>query len=69
LESSGFEGCVEITAKLILSGTPIIQVPISYVPRSSSEGKKLTAMYGIKALRSVLAHRGWRLPNSTKKTS
>ena len=38
----GFEGCVEITAKLMLSGTRIVQIPISYVPRKVSEGKKLT---------------------------
>lgn len=30
LQSNGFEGCVEITAKLMRSGTKILQVPISY---------------------------------------
>ena len=53
LQSTGFEGCVEITAKLMLSGTRIIQIPIGYVPRKVSEGKKLTMGHGWTALRSV----------------
>ena len=59
LQSSGFEGCVEITAKLMRSGTPIVQVPISYKPRSIGEGKKLTMSYGLTALRSVWKYRNW----------
>ncbi len=53
LQSTGFEGCVEITAKLMRGGTRIIQIPIEYVPRKMSEGKKLTIGYGWTALRSV----------------
>lgn len=59
LQSTGFEGCVEITAKLMKSKIPIQQIPISYQPRSSREGKKLTAMYGVRALRSLLSWRKW----------
>ncbi len=61
LQSSGFEGCVEITAKLMRSGTPIVPVPISYKPRSISEGKKLTMAYGWTALRSVWKYRNWSI--------
>jgi glycosyltransferase involved in cell wall biosynthesis len=60
LQSTGFEGCVEITAKLMKSRIPIQQIPISYQPRSSQEGKKLTAMYGVRALRSLLSWRKWK---------
>lgn len=59
LQSTGFEGCIEITAKLMRSGIPIAQVPISYRPRTFSEGKKLTASYGLIALANVLRWRNW----------
>ena len=61
LEASGFEGCVEITAKLMRSGIPIHQIPISYSPRRMDEGKKLTAAYGLTALRAVWKYRNWKL--------
>lgn len=59
LQSAGFEGCVEITAKLMNSGISIKQVPISYAPRSAAEGKKLRVRYGWTAVRSVLRWRNW----------
>lgn len=59
LESKGFEGCVEITAKLIRSGVRIVQIPIQYTPRTSADGKKLTASYGLVALRTVWKFRDW----------
>lgn len=59
LESSGFEGCVEITAKLMRSGIHNVSVPISYSPRSIAEGKKLTMSYGWTALKSVWKYRKW----------
>lgn len=54
LSSSGFEFCSEVTAKALKAGHRIVEVPISYVPRSSSEGKKLTWRDGIKALAMLL---------------
>lgn len=60
LQSTGFEGCVEITAKLMRSGIPIRQIPISYSPRTTSEGKKLTWRYGFAALRAVWRWRNWQ---------
>jgi dolichol-phosphate mannosyltransferase len=62
LTSTGFEGCVEITAKLMRARIPIIQIPISYHPRSAKAGKKLTAVYGFEALRSVFKWRNWNPP-------
>lgn len=64
LQSTGFEGCVEITAKLMKSKIPIQQIPIEYHPRSSKEGKKLTALYGFRALRSLVSWRKWE-PDKT----
>ncbi|XZE18152.1 glycosyltransferase family 2 protein [Pirellulaceae bacterium SH449] len=60
LQSTGFEGCVEITAKLMKSGIQIQQIPIEYHPRSSKEGKKLTAMHGPKALHTLWKWRRWK---------
>jgi len=53
LSSSGFEGCIEITSKLLQCGIPIVRIPIAYKPRSRMEGKKLSWTYGWTALRSV----------------
>ena len=56
LESDGFEIEAEITAKLLLAGERIVQLPISYSPRR--EGKKLSVWRdGPMALRTLLAYR------------
>lgn len=62
LKSSGFEGCVEITAKLMLTQTPILSIPISYTPRKITEGKKLTMSYGFTAIKALWHCRKWK-PN------
>jgi glycosyltransferase involved in cell wall biosynthesis len=41
LETSGFELDHEITARLLARGLRIVEVPISYHPRSREEGKKI----------------------------
>lgn len=41
LETSGFELDHEITAKLLARGLRIVEVPITYAPRSKAEGKKI----------------------------
>jgi len=41
LETSGFETDHEITAKVIARGLRIVEVPVSYHPRSKAEGKKI----------------------------
>jgi dolichol-phosphate hexosyltransferase len=62
LESRGFELEPEITAKVLRAGHRIYEVPVEYVARSRAEGKKLTAMDGVKALRALLHYRTWRPP-------
>ena len=50
LKSTGFEFCSEVTAKLLLKGYAIEEVPISYRPRKVSEGKKLNWKDGLQAV-------------------
>ena len=65
LEARGFELEPEITAKLLRLGHRIYEVPISYVARSREEGKKLTAMDGVRALGTLVKYRTWR-PDGTE---
>ena len=60
LQARGFELEPEITAKLLRSGHRIYEVSISYAARSRAEGKKLTAMDGVRAVRALARYRGWR---------
>ncbi len=41
LEADRFELCAELTAKFCRLGLPIVEVPVSYRPRSVAEGKKI----------------------------
>ena len=41
LSSAGFEVEAEITAKLLARGCRIVEVPVSYAPRTRREGKKV----------------------------
>ena len=41
LSSAGFELEAEITAKLLARGCRIVEVPVSYHPRTRLEGKKV----------------------------
>ena len=54
IKTSGFETDHEITAKLIRSNIKIFEVPISYIPRSVMEGKKIKASDGLKAIWTLL---------------
>jgi glycosyltransferase involved in cell wall biosynthesis len=62
LQARGFDVEPEVTAKLLRLGHRIYEVPISYHARSRQEGKKLTAMDGVKALGVLLRYRLWQ-PN------
>jgi glycosyltransferase involved in cell wall biosynthesis len=62
LQARGFELEPEITAKLLRCGHRIYEVPISYTARSRAEGKKLTAMDGVRAVAALARYRGWRPP-------
>jgi hypothetical protein len=53
LRENGFAIEPEITAQLLLRGVRIHEVPISYTARSRAEGKKLTAMDGVRVLRTL----------------
>ena len=56
LRSDGFEIEAEITAKLLLAGEAIVQLPIRYEPRQ--KGKKLSVWRdGPMAIRTLLAYR------------
>lgn len=50
LKCQGFDFCPEVTARLLKDGARIVEVPVSYHPRSVQEGKKLRASDGFKAL-------------------
>ena len=60
LRARGFELEPEITAKLLRLGHKIFEVPVTYAARSRDEGKKLTAMDGIKAILTLLRYRSWK---------
>jgi len=49
--TTGFETDHEITIRLIGLGIEIVEVPVRYVPRSRSEGKKIRAIDFVRALR------------------
>lgn len=64
IEARGFGVEPEVTAKLLRLGHRIYEVPITYTARSREEGKKLTAMDGVKALGILLRYRFWH-PNGS----
>ena len=57
LETSGFELDHEITARVIARGLAIVEVPISYAPRSRAEGKKIGLRDWFVALRTFYRFR------------
>jgi glycosyltransferase involved in cell wall biosynthesis len=60
LEAKGFEFCPEVTAKTSRLGEPIVEVPISYTPRSIEEGKKISLADGIIAIWTLLRYARWQ---------
>jgi dolichol-phosphate mannosyltransferase len=57
LQCSRFEFCPEVTAKIARRKIKIIEIPISYYPRSIEEGKKINAFDGIEAIWTLLKYR------------
>lgn len=57
LECRRFEFCPEITAKLCRMGERIAEVPISYHPRSVTEGKKIRHADGWLAIWTLIRNR------------
>lgn len=60
-----FEFCPEVTAKSYLMGESILEVPISYVPRTKEAGKKIRWTDAPAAFWTLLKHRFWK-PKSKK---
>ena len=54
LRSVGFDFEPELTAKLLLAGYRIVEVPITYNPRRSDEGKKIRWTDGVDAVYVLL---------------
>jgi len=52
--ADGFDFCPEVTAKLLKKGISILEVPISYSPRSVAEGKKIRWTDGLIAIWTLL---------------
>jgi len=54
LRCVGFDFEPEITAKLLLAGYKIVEVPISYAPRGTDQGKKIRWVDGLDAVYILL---------------
>jgi glycosyltransferase involved in cell wall biosynthesis len=54
LRAVGFDFEPEVTARLLRAGHRIVEVPISYEPRTSDEGKKIGWIDGVDAIYMLL---------------
>jgi len=54
LRCDGFDFDAEVPCRLLRQGYQIVEVPVTYNPRSIDEGKKLTARAGWSVLRAIL---------------
>ncbi|MDP6571394.1 MAG: glycosyltransferase family 2 protein [Patescibacteria group bacterium] len=57
LKCNRFEFCPEVTAKLAKNGEYIIEIPISYQPRTEAQGKKIRAKDGLQAIWTLIKYR------------
>jgi len=57
LQCQRFEFCPEVTAKSYRLGEKIVEIPISYVPRSKAAGKKIRWTDAPEAFWTLLKHR------------
>lgn len=57
LLSKGFEFCPEVTAKIARRKIKIVEVPITYNPRSKAEGKKINWRDGVIAIWTLCKYR------------
>ena len=57
LRCERFEFCPEVTAKVRKRGERILELPISYEPRSYDSGKKIRAWDGVVALWTLIKYR------------
>jgi len=63
-----FEFCPEVTAKIARMGEDIVEVPISYTPRSIKEGKKIRWYDGLIAILTLIRYRFWKPSNEKAKS-
>jgi hypothetical protein len=54
LNCNGFDLDAEITCRLLRDGYRIVEVPVTYEPRSVDEGKKLSPSVGWSVLRAIV---------------
>jgi len=52
-----FEFCPEVTAKVLLRGHKIVEVPVSYSARTFAEGKKIRWTDGVAAIWTLIKYR------------
>jgi dolichol-phosphate mannosyltransferase len=57
LEGNRFEFCEEVTAKILNRKYEIMEVSVSYHPRSIEEGKKIRLKDGITAIKTIIKYR------------
>lgn len=57
LESTGFEFCEEVTARILRRKIHIIELPVDYHPRDFAHGKKIRWTDGITGIRVLLKYR------------
>ena len=57
LTSAGFDLDFELTDKILRAGHEIIEVPVTYRPRTIAEGKKIRPWDGLGALRVIIRDR------------
>jgi glycosyltransferase involved in cell wall biosynthesis len=66
LRSQGFDIEPEITARLLQRGERVYEIPVNYRARRTEEGKKLTAVDGLRVVRTLVRCRlnGRYIPDS-----
>lgn len=57
LQCTRFEFCPEVTAKVLKRGYTIVEVPITYNPRTYDEGKKINYKDGVQAIWILLKYK------------
>ena len=57
LKCKRFEFCPEVTAKVKKKGYKILEIPISYKPRTFEQGKKINWKDGVHAIWTLLKYR------------
>jgi glycosyltransferase involved in cell wall biosynthesis len=68
LTGSGFDLDFELTDKILRAGHEIVEVPITYRPRSVAEGKKIRPWDGLWALKVIIRDRLLPIDRITRRT-